>query len=479
MILNLMRVEGINPEYILERSFFQFQNRAKLPVFLDEYERLHKECSEIKIDDEKTMTKYYDIKTELEEKKEELRRYVYQPFYVAPFLQPGRLVKMKGMEGERYDWGVVLGHHGGGKGKGGRDGPIREDDGTDLTVDMIVAKAESQPEVQYRSPKYGWTVTLRDVEVVSLPVANLLEMSVLRIEQPKDMRKKEQRLRISKSLEEISKRFPDGIPVLDPRIDLRVDEGKLDRFEAEVRKQERKLKGVVGGEDLQDPTQFELYSKKRELRKQRDAVSAQIKEAVSLIHMDELKRRKRVLRRLEYCTEKDVILMKGRVACELSSVDELVMTELLFSGVLNDLSPNEVTALLSVFVCDERSNETPKIPENLQMPLRKLKEITDRVLKTSIDAMLDLNEELYTSQFKPYLIQVVLSWTTGIPFAEICKMTDFFEGSIIRCLRRLEELLRQLVQVAKKVGNVVLEAKFSTGITLIKRDIVFAASLYL
>lgn len=31
MILNLMKVEGINPEYMLERSFFQFQNNADIP----------------------------------------------------------------------------------------------------------------------------------------------------------------------------------------------------------------------------------------------------------------------------------------------------------------------------------------------------------------------------------------------------------------------------------------------------------------
>lgn len=31
MVLNLLRVEGINPEYMLERSFFQFQNYASIP----------------------------------------------------------------------------------------------------------------------------------------------------------------------------------------------------------------------------------------------------------------------------------------------------------------------------------------------------------------------------------------------------------------------------------------------------------------
>ena len=46
-------------------------------------------------------------------------------------------------------------------------------------------------------------------------------------------------------------------------------------------------------------------------------------------------------------------------------------------------------------------------------------------------------------------------------------------------MRRLEELLRQMVQAAKNIGNTELENKFSEAIKLLKRDIIFAASLYL
>lgn len=31
MVLNLLRVEGVNPEYMMERSFCQFQNYSKIP----------------------------------------------------------------------------------------------------------------------------------------------------------------------------------------------------------------------------------------------------------------------------------------------------------------------------------------------------------------------------------------------------------------------------------------------------------------
>ena len=35
MVLNLLRVEEINPEYMLERSFFQFQNYAAIPQLIE------------------------------------------------------------------------------------------------------------------------------------------------------------------------------------------------------------------------------------------------------------------------------------------------------------------------------------------------------------------------------------------------------------------------------------------------------------
>ena len=41
---------------------------------------------------------------------------------------------------------------------------------------------------------------------------------------------------------------------------------------------------------------------------------------------------------------------QGRVACEIASGDELITSELIFSGVLTPLSPAEAAALLSALV---------------------------------------------------------------------------------------------------------------------------------
>ena len=77
--------------------------------------------------------------------------------------------------------------------------------------------------------------------------------------------------------------------------------------------------------------------------------------------MDELKCRKRDLRRLGFATSSDVIQMKGQVACEISSADKPLLTEMMFNGLFNDLSAEQATALLSCFVFQKNSSEMPKL----------------------------------------------------------------------------------------------------------------------
>lgn len=65
-------------------------------------------------------------------------------------------------------------------------------------------------------------------------------------------------------------------------------------------------------------TEYGKYEKKVQCEKELLHAKNKVLEAKSVIQLDELKCRKRVLRRLGYCTTTDVIELKGRVACELS-----------------------------------------------------------------------------------------------------------------------------------------------------------------
>ena len=64
------------------------------------------------------------------------------------------------------------------------------------------------------------------------------------------------------------------------------------------------------------------------------------------------------------------------------------------------------------------------------------------------------------------------------PFAEITGLTDIQEGIIVRCIQRLDETLKDVRNAARIIGDPTLYQKMEEASTLIKRDIVFAASLY-
>lgn len=68
--------------------------------------------------------------------------------------------------------------------------------------------------------------------------------------------------------------------------------------------------------------------------------------------------------------------------------------------------------------------------------------------------------------------------TQGTPFADICELTNVPEGSIVRAIVRLDETCREFRNAARIIGDSTLFEKMEQASNAIKRDIVFAASLY-
>lgn len=130
MVLNLLRVEEINPEYMLERSFFQFQNQSSIPglynskssaivnvigvdkrydhairkkkkerfsmiaIMFSEVKELHADYNRVNVEKYDEISSYHDIREQLDRLSEEFRSYLTRPEYLLPFLQPGRLIKV-------------------------------------------------------------------------------------------------------------------------------------------------------------------------------------------------------------------------------------------------------------------------------------------------------------------------------------------------------------------------------------------------
>ena len=54
-----------------------------------------------------------------------------------------------------------------------------------------------------------------------------------------------------------------------------------------------------------------------------------------------------------------------------------------------------------------------------------------RIAKVSVEAKLKVEEDEYVEGFKPHMMDVVHAWCKGATFAQICRMTDIFEGQSV------------------------------------------------
>lgn len=87
-----------------------------------------------------------------------------------------------------------------------------------------------------------------------------------------------------------------------------------------------------------------------------------------------------------YVTRDDVVELKGKVACEITSADELTLTELMFNGVLKDASVEEMISLLSCFVWQEKLQDAQKPREGLDLLFTQLQETARRVAKVQLES---------------------------------------------------------------------------------------------
>ena len=505
MILNLMRVEGISPEYMLEHCFFQFQNTSGVSGLERDLQQLQIDRDAMEIDDEAQIKDYYDLRQQLDTYRKDMRDVINHPNYSLQFMQPGRLVHIK-HGNQDFGWGAVVKFtpRKGAKGlQVAEEYPPQQSYILDVLLNIsdesfVGTQTHQEIPAGVKPPADG---EKGKMEVVPVLLSCVEAIGHVRIFLPKDLNPVDQRQTVRKSLDEVKRRFPDGIAVLDPIENMHITD---DSFKKLLRKIEV-LEGRMFSNPLHESPRlaelYDLYAEKMEIGKKIREKKKEITAAHAIMQLDELKSRKRVLRRLGFINDQEVVQLKARVACEISTGDghELLLSELLFSKFFNELTPELCAAVLSVFIFEEKS-QCPPLKEELAKPFREIQAQARIIAKVSRESKLEVNEEEYVKSFKFELMEVVLAWAGGKSFAEIwyvffthsiilfhvkvinktnSKMTDVYEGSLIRLFRRLEELLRQMAQAGKVMGSDELSAKFEKALEKIKRDIVAAQSLYL
>ncbi|KAI9298253.1 antiviral helicase [Neoconidiobolus thromboides FSU 785] len=487
MLLNLLRVEGITPESILENSFMHFQNQANLPKLKRQLKELNKQLSQMEYDP--ALPKYYMVQQQLETSSKLLRERLNQSKIAVPFLNPGRLVRVNHIDVD-FGYGFVVNYNIVNlTSKEAKNGTIAEKVGV-VVVDVLLPldKKSASSEISYDFKLNNTISTLlrpynpkdpSSQKVIPVVLSLLDGYSQIMVKLPTDLTSKANIEKIDMIYSEINKRYK-VYPLLDPIKNMKLtgeDNKNIVKMVADCEK--RLLEQPISNDPLleEKKEQYDEYLKMENLAKK---LKEKVSSSNNIEKMDELKCRRRILRRLGFVSPSDVIEIKGRVACEITNPGELLLTELIFCGMFTDLTVEQSVAILSCFVFDENTdNDDVQVRDELKEAFNTIQQKAKYICKVTNECRIPMEEDLYLKTFKPDLMDVVLAWCAGVSFEQLCGMTEVFEGSIIRMFRRLEELLRQMAMASKTIGNNELEIKFSEGVRLIKRDIIFAASLYL
>jgi ATP-dependent RNA helicase HelY len=142
-----------------------------------------------------------------------------------------------------------------------------------------------------------------------------------------------------------------------------------------------------------------------------------------------------------------VLTSKGRLIASLRHDNELLLAEAVTRGVLNDLTLAEAAAVCSALAEESRSGE-PNIARTFLRKRPKLRRRVEHLIETA-EAVFQAQRARHLSMpvnVHPGYMPAVLRWASGDDDWTDIVERDFggHEGDLIRAMRRLIDVLRQL-----------------------------------
>lgn len=160
----------------------------------------------------------------------------------------------------------------------------------------------------------------------------------------------------------------------------------------------------------------------------------------------------RKLRRLGYITKNNILTARGRFASKIYA-DELLLTELLFSGAFSNLRETDINVLLGSIVYESRRQDRfDKNPKFRPLKLETKNRIIVKRIRPKIMEKLD---------------GIIRSWSNGCEFPHLMKKCNLQEGDLIRLFRQIIDRLQQIKKAESQLTD-----KLTRCIKRIDRDVV-------
>ena len=199
----------------------------------------------------------------------------------------------------------------------------------------------------------------------------------------------------------------------------------------------------------------------------------------NLKYFKEFQVRIQILKDMGYIDEENMLTIKGKAAREITCCDCLLVTELLFSNILNKLNIAEITAFLSCFILNsnEISYEDPEISEEFTKAIEELKKINENIKEKENKE--NFEESTYNRKIDFSVASTIKSWMDGKHFVEILEECDLEEGKVYSIINRLSGFFDSIVEFYNVLGNKTEGEKYINAKAVLLRDVLVCKSLYL
>ncbi len=184
----------------------------------------------------------------------------------------------------------------------------------------------------------------------------------------------------------------------------------------------------------------------------------------------------------DFPIQKDNVLEKGIIASEIAECNEILLTEIIISGYLDDLDYKYLAAILSMF-CDSKPIHKDTENKLESQCIYDLDEAFTHFENTAIklenrehELQLLLNSKWNLNTF---IMDATYDWLDGKSFTDVVKDYDLFDGSFIKDLLKIYNLSAELETGAKLANKLQLSFEAAKIRQFIIRDIVNMESLYI
>lgn len=147
---------------------------------------------------------------------------------------------------------------------------------------------------------------------------------------------------------------------------------------------------------------------------------------------------------------------RGVTTSQIRSENELFIAEIIFSNVLDNLSPSQLAAVVCALTTEDLRIDIPYLP--ISEPVRKTLNLIRNVRRKleKVQSRYSVEAPMYIN---PYFSSLIELWVEGAEWETITEQIDMGEGDIVRSFKRVVDVLRQFTTIANVPETLVFTAR--------------------